>query len=134
MAARAIINAIKNELDSNPGVYGALDDQTVADTLNIINIDNWVNLSSAEIFETIDISEFNALSAGDQGRVDRILGLEIGIRTAPGSKSRSELISVFGTGSVTITSLAGIANQQISRATQIGIPAVRVGWVTEARS
>lgn len=126
---------LKAEITNDPlgrGYAGMTDAQVAAD-LNTVNRDNWVPLSSSQIFESIDAAEFVALTPAQQARVDRILGLGSGIQTTPGSQARSELIAVFGGGSTTITTLASIANQQISRAQELGLGVVREGHVTEAR-
>ncbi len=126
---------LKDELTLDPlarGYAGMNDAQVVAD-LNRAIQDNWVMLLSSDIFEAIDVNEFMALSPAQQSRIDRILGLGTEIRTAPSSHARAELLDVFTPGSATITSLIAIANQKISRATELGLGHVREGHVMEGR-
>ena len=109
--------------------YAAMSDQEVVDDMQIVNRDNWIDLSSSQVFEATDRAEFIALSSANQARVDRIYGLGNAIKSVPGSMSRTELIAVFGVGSLTIANLAAIANQQINRASELGIG----GYVTAGR-
>lgn len=108
---------LADELSADPltrGYSGMTDDQA-RDDLNSSYRDLWTELSSADIFEAIDITEFQALTAAQQTRVDRILGLGDGIRTIPGSQARSEMVTVFGGGSTTISNLVAIAQRSQTR-------------------
>lgn len=125
---------IKQELDSNTGLYAGMTDEEVVTELMTEDKDNWVAITAAQIFETIDRTEFASLSNSDQTRIDRILGLGGEIPTAPGGQARDELIDIFGGGSTTISNLASIANQQVSRASQLGLGRVLVGDVQRARA
>lgn len=113
---------LMNELTNDPlgRGYAGMTHQQVADSLNAVNRDRWVQLSSADIFEAIVIADFTALSTANKARVDRILGLGDNIRTGPGSQARTELVAVFGAGSTTIANLAAVANRRVSRASEIG--------------
>jgi hypothetical protein len=126
---------LADELNTDPLArgYSGMTDAQAADDLNIVNRANWVDLTSSQIFETISASEFQSLNQVGQGRVDRILGLGADIKTAPGSQARNELIAVFGGGSATITSLATVANQQRSRADELGLGFIFEGHVANAR-
>lgn len=121
---RTDFKALEQEVLNDPAArgYSGMTDAQVAASILLADVDNWVELSSSEIFESIDAAEFAALLPAAQARVDRVLGLGSGIKTAPGAQARSELVSVFGGGSTTITTLASIANQQTSRAAIAGIP------------
>jgi len=121
------MSILGDELTNDPlgrGYAGMTDKEAVAD-INSIYRDNWIPISSSQIFETIDATEFMALGPGDIERVDRILGLGADIQTVPGSQSRAEMISVFGGGSNTIANLATLANQQISRGADLKIGLVK---------
>ncbi len=132
---QAQYDTLTSELTTDPlgRGYSGMSDAAVLADLNTAYRDNWVPVSGAEMFEALNATEFTALSPGDRARVDRILSLSIGstggIATAPGSQARAEMISVFGGGSATITALAAIANQQITRAAELGL----AGWVTVGR-
>jgi hypothetical protein len=130
------IPALKAEIDADPLTrgYAGMSDSALATSLNTANRDNWISLSSSQIFETIDIPEFQALNAANKARIDRLLGLGDGIQTAPGSQARSELVTVFGGGSVTIAALAALANKPRSRARELGLEVIKVGHVQEARA
>ena len=132
----ADIGKLKTEIDTDPlaRVYSGMDDAAVAVDMNTAYRDNWIPLTSSQIFEVIDATEFQGLSVGDQSRVDRVLGLGVDVQTVPGSQARAELIAVFGAGSTTIGSLATLANPQQSRASELGIGFVKEGHVQQARA
>jgi len=121
-----------DEIATDPaGLYGGLStNRQFYDRLVEPGLRNhWVTLTSAQIFEAIDATEFVALTDASQRRVDRILSLGGQIATAPGAKARDEMIAIFGAGSTTISNLATIANPKRSRAAELGI----AGWITLGR-
>lgn len=109
--------------------YSGMTNAQVVASLTAVDRDNWVTLTAAEIFEAVDLTEMNGLVADKRANVDTVLALGGDLATSPGSKVRSTLVDAFGGGSTTITTLASLANQQISRASELGI----AGWVTEGR-
>ena len=109
--------------------YSGMSDAVVLNNLTTPNQDNWVAITGAEIMQAIDITELNALAVGDRANVDTVLSLSGEIATDPTSKARELMIDAFGGGSATITNLATVANQPVTRAQQLGI----AGWVTEGR-
>ena len=113
---------LRDELINDPLArgYPGMTDQLAADAVSAEDRDLWNPLSSAEIFEALDSTEFQALSADEVVRVDRILGLGNDISTSPGSQARGELVTLFGGGSTTIASLQAIAKVLISRAQEVG--------------
>ncbi len=125
-------DALKAELINDPLArgYAGMTDAAAVTSLTTADRDNWNSLEAAQIFESLDLTEFAALSAGDQARVDRVLGLSGQIATAPGGQARQEMINVFGGGSQTIQNLASIANTPRSRANELGIGD---GYVIESR-
>lgn len=115
--------------------YSGMTPEEIHTSLHTKNRNNWVPVSSSQVFEALDPSEFRALTNAGEARTDRILGLGNDIQTAPGSNARVELISIFGSTSVTISNLAVVANQQISRAEELGIVSVAtVGIIIEVMS
>lgn len=100
--------------------YAGMTDQVAADSLNSADRNSWRVVSSAEVFEALDPSEFRGLTNSNEARVDRILGLGDGIKTDSTSQARAELVDVFGGGSITISNLQGIARDLVSRAREIG--------------
>ena len=90
-------------------------------------------ITSADLFEAIDSAEFVALTDAQKARVDRLLGLGVGIKTITGSKSRAEVVAVFGGGSETVSNLVANNTVAISRGVELGIGRVKPGHVAEAR-
>ena len=131
---------LRTEIDTDPlsRGYSGMSDTEVADDMNLINRDNWVSVTSAQIYEAVDGAEYGALTDllnGDEiAALDRIFGLGGDIPSAPGGRVRGELISIFGGGSTTIQNLVATANQQISRGSEIGWGVVKTGDVTAARA
>ena len=135
---KAQLTILKGEINIDPlgRGYSAMDMQAQSDDLNLAIRDNWVDLFPGDLFEAIDATEFAALSPAATVRVDRILALgsiESGIKTNPTSKSRAELISVFGGGSATITALAASANQQIGRSAELGLGSMKPQFIGRMR-
>ena len=125
---------IKAYVDAEPSIsFAGNTDQEILDHLNEASVTRWSTVTSAQIYEATDSSEFASKTAAQKVRVDRILGLAGEIETAPGAKARAELIDIFGGGSQTITNLAAIASESITRGTAAGIGIVRMGEVERAR-
>ena len=130
------LDDLSAELTNDPLVrgYAAMTDAQVVADGYLPLYDEWLPLTSSDIFEAIDAAEFAALTAANRARVDRILGLGIDIKTAPGSQARNELVSVFGSGSATIANLVAVARRQIGRFDQLGLPQVYEVDITDVRS
>lgn len=128
------IKVLADEINNDPlgRGYSAMSDFDVAFDINAISrIRNRVSMSASEVFNAIDNTEFNALSADNQQLIWNIIhigdlnpfGLEATIFT-----------SVFGGGSTTISDLQNIRIDDISRAAELGLGEVREGFVTTARN
>jgi hypothetical protein len=99
-------------------------DAEAADSLNTANrsVDReFVN--SSEIFEALDRTEYQALTAGDTKAIDLILGLggEISVN---GTNTRGTLLAVFGAGTTTRANLLVLASRTVSRANELGLGTV----------
>jgi hypothetical protein len=85
------------------------------------------------LYEAIDRSEYNPLTENEKDRLRILLGLET-IRVASGDQGRAEILALFGAGTTTRANLIALATGQLqSRATELGLPTVRVGHVEDAR-
>lgn len=129
------LGILKNEIDTDPlgqGYAGMTDNQLIT-TLNAKNRDFWVDLTSAQMFQAIDLAELAALSVGEQARVDRVLLLTGDIKTGPGANARAEFLSTFGAGAITIQNLISLANQPIGRGQELGIGSVRNPYLGRMR-
>ncbi len=90
------------------------------------------HLSSAQIYEEIVSSEFQALTDAQKVYVRDILGLGEGVDVQPGSQARAVMIQVFGSGSTTLANLAAMLQVSISRANELGLGSVTPGDVERA--
>ena len=125
---------IKAYVDASADIaFGTHTDQQIFDHINEKSETRWNPVTSAQIYESIVPADFPT-DQTQQVRVDRILGLSGEIATAPGAQARTELISIFGPGSATITALAALASVAISRAEAAGIGEVKMGIVALARN
>jgi len=115
--------------------YSAMTDAEVAVDLNTIyRTYTRTHLSSAEIYEAISALEFQALSDAQKVYVRDILGLGEGIDVQPGGQARAVMIQIFGAGSTTISNLAAVLQESISRAAELGLGVVTPGDVERARA
>ena len=89
------------------------------------------SITAGELFESIVPAEFQALSAADKTRVDRLLGLGAEIIVGPGNAHQAvqELLATFGGGSATVTALAAVRDVKITRAAAAGLPDPKLGDV-----
>lgn len=124
---------IKAFVEDDSGISFSNTDQEIFDYINEKTETRWSPVTSAQIYEAIVPADFPS-DAGEQARVDRILGLSGPIATAPGAQARAELIAIFGPQSDTITNLAAIASRQISRGEAAGIGDAKMGLVQMARN
>lgn len=83
-------------------------------------------MSSGEIMESIDNAEFIGLAVGDRSRVDRVLGLGAEVIIGPGNEHNAvtELLAVFGGGSVTVANLGALRRPNITRPAELGFSGV----------
>lgn len=149
------ISIIKTELDSNPGLYGAMNDQQVADELNIVDkVRNRTSMSRAEIYENIESASLASLTSV---QLDQ-LNLAMSDHVDPFGNVVQVFINVFGNPlanavlpvllendsniqvissevtSQTITNLAAARKETVSRAKIIGVPFVYAVNVENARN
>ena len=89
-------------------------------------------LDSADVYEHIDVAEFQQKSPEEKVYVRDILGLGQGIFVGPGSKARTVLLAIFGGSSTTIAALAAALEKAVSRATELGLERVYPRDVTTA--
>ena len=127
------ITALKAEIDADPLArgYSGMDDAAVAVSLNAVNrTTNKATMEATEVMQAIDSAEFAALSAADKQTVWDVL--HIGTINPFGIEA-TLFTSAFGGGSATITALASLRKNDVSRAGELGLGSVRAGNVEEAR-
>ena len=113
--------------------YAAMDEQEQAVDLNTVyRTLTRDTLSSAEIYERIDVAEFQGKSPEQKVYVRDILGLGEGIAVGLNSKARTVLLAIFGAGSATIAALAAALEVAVSRAVELGLGRVYPRDITTA--
>ncbi len=127
------IDALKTELDSghpDTGAYNA-DDALAAVELNTVNRTlNKTSMTSSEVYNAIDVTQWNGLTDPQQQEVWNILHLgEIN----PFGFEADRFTTIFGGGSATLVTLSALRKTDVSRAVEIGLGEVKVGHVQEAR-
>jgi hypothetical protein len=127
---------LKTEIETDPLArgYTGMSDLEVANDLNTeYRPHERPVLSSAEIYELTNSTEFQALTDPQKVYVRDIWGLGDSISVVSGSKARTVYVTIFGAGSNTIATLSAYINQIISRAQELGIGHVTPGDVALAK-
>lgn len=132
------IETLKDELASDPLTvgYSGMDDAMTAFSLNDLATGRTLPVGTLEattIYEAIDTAEFDALTTFQKASLDRILGLSGSILVDPGSKARAVILDAFGVDTNTRSALVARVTRDVSRATELGLPTVKVGHVEMAR-
>lgn len=123
---------LRDELANDPLARG-YSGMTVEGVLSSLTaVDRTVSvgtLEAAEIFEAINIGEYQTLTAGTKSGVALILGLSGPINVGSPSNARTILANAFGAATVTRTALLNLIDRSVSRAQELGI----AGWLTGGR-
>ena len=128
------IETLKTELVSghpDTGAYDA-DDVLAANQLNAVN--RTVNVESVtgqQIFEAVVPAHYVALSADHKQLFGMIVGLETIL--VNGTNTKAALVAMFSGATATLTALAALQTEQVSRAAELGIGVVAPGHVENAR-
>jgi hypothetical protein len=121
-AERAIL---ADELTNDPlnRGYATMSDAAVVESLRNLKDRTRIRsrMDSSEVFQSIDITEFVALTDRQQANIMGILAFG---SVNPQGKEATYFQTVFGGGSNTITSLASARQEAISRSIELGIPNV----------
>ena len=131
--------AIADEISADPLArgYSVMSDQEVSDSMNAVDRGRTLErLDQASVYNNIDVGEYAALNNTAKTEVWNIVqvGGAEGLWVRPGDTARTRLISIFGGGSATITSLAALLDQPVSRAEEIGLGEVNPPVVNMARA
>ena len=125
---------LKTEVTTDPlgRGYSGMSDREVADDLNTVyRTRQRKTLSGSEIFNVTDDVEYTALTDVQKASWDALCAID-SIDTGSGvAKSREA--ELFGPGKTTRANLIALKTDDISRATELEIPFVRVGHVQMAR-
>lgn len=133
--------ALFDELTNDPlsRGYAGMTDAEAADDLNTeYRTRNRASMSGDEVFGATDPAEFNALDTGS-GNTPDVQGHWIAFcgrdNIDPfGSANVAFVQSVFGAGSTTVSNLAALRTETVSRAVELGLGAVTAGDVIKARA
>lgn len=126
-----------NEISTDPlarGYATMTDAQVASDMSTVYRTTVRTTLSSAEIYENINVTEFQSKTDAQKTYVRDVLGLGQEVQVGPDSKARAVLIAVFGAGSDTIQALAAMLLVAISRSQELGLGIVKPGHVQVART
>ena len=119
--------AIQDERDLDPvGIGYTGNDVTDAALMNSLSTGRTAQasgLTSGELYEALDKTEYAALGAADQKIIDILLGIG-DMNIDPTSKTRADLLAIFGAGTATRTDLIEAVTSTISRATELGFGTV----------
>ncbi len=119
---------LRTEVQSDPlgrNYTGMTSAQILADLQIINRTRNKTGLNPSEVYQNIDQTQWDGLSASEQDEVWNILHL--GDPLDPFGREATRFVAIFGAGSDTITALKALRVDNISRLQQIGIG----GTVTE---
>lgn len=112
--------------------YGAMSDQQVVDDLKTAYRTRIRHrMDSSEVFQAIDLAEFNALTDARQRNVMAMLAFG---ELNPQGREADLFVNYFGGGSATITALQAARIESISRAVELAIPNVYAPDVAAARA
>ena len=114
---------------ANPGPGPMTDQQVTDDMRTAYRTRSRETMTASEVANAIDITEFNALSAGDEEVIWNVLHLG---ELNPFGIEATIFTSKFGGGSDTIVALAAARVESITRAQELGVR-VGPGLVNEAR-
>lgn len=113
--------------------YASMTDEEATVSLNgLTRVRNVVSVSGQDIFEAVVPTEYNALTADQKALLLGIIGM--GEILVNGTNTKAALLAMFGVLSTTRTNLAALQIEAISRAMELGLGRVKVGYVQITRS
>ena len=131
----ADLNKLKTELDTDPleRGYASMADVAAAVDLNTeYRTRDVLSVSGQQLFEAVDPTDFAGLSDAQKALLYAIVGM--GTILVNGTNTKAALLAMFGAGTTTRSNLATLQTETFSRATEIGLGGVKVGYVQQARA
>lgn len=132
--------ALKSELDTDALGFGysGMTDAVVVTAINSVDSPYGQTvikefLTGAEVFKATDSTEFDALTDAQRSEWLNLCGIEQ-LDPANGTPAAAAATRIFGGGSTTLANLQSLREEVISRATQLGLGAVNLGDVQNARA
>ena len=122
-----------NELSIDPlgRGYAAMDSQGKASDLNTEYRTKWKEcVNGADLLDAIEAADWNLITDNQRDRAWALLAVGC---LDPQKNVRTLMIRIFGSGSDTIANMAGISQEAITRAQELGISRVKAGHVEECQ-
>lgn len=116
--------------------YNGLTDQQATDLLNDTTTgitQNTPLMTSGELYSIIKNPAWLLLTAADQDEIRDLLAL-CGGSFDPFGRADTMIKNIFGDPSATYTEFKAQRATAISRATELGLPRIKVGYVEQARA
>jgi hypothetical protein len=126
---------LQDEITNDPLArgYSGMTDSEVTDSLNTVNRTYTRDtVTGSEILNVTDDAEFAALTDVNKDRWMALCGIG-SIDTSSGIAKALEA-DIFGAGTTTRDNMVDLKNPDCSRATELGLPTVKVGDVEYVRS
>ena len=126
--------ALRAHIDSDPDgrVYSGMDDDGVAISLRTeTKTRDKASMTGSEVLQSVDTTEFNALTDTQENRLWGLLGLG---SLDPFGQEAQAMIKLFGGGSTTITNLQAERVETVTDSVYYGFGNVLAGHVTKARA
>ena len=112
--------------------YSAMTDQQAADDLNAVNVDRIrAAMSGSEMWANTDPTEYATLTDTQKAHWLAFCAID-SHNPENNGLAHQFVLSIFGTGA-TLTALAAVRSETISRSTELGLGFVKLGYVEEAR-
>lgn len=128
------IGILKTELTTDPlsRGYSGMTDLAAATDLNAAyRSRNRTSMTASEVVNAVNVAEYTALDAANKQLLWNIVHMG---ELNPFGVEATLITAIFGGGSNTIAALAVARVEAISRAVELGLPAIREGDVAKARS
>lgn len=129
------IQTIKSEIDDDPlgRGYSTMSNIEVADSLNVENRSkNLTHITGDQLGDAVDETEYNALSADDQGAVRELWQVQ---QLNPFGFAAIVIKSIFPSPGTTLAALVSLRIKSISRGDEIGLKeTVQADHITKARA
>lgn len=126
--------ALWNEINTDPLTrgYSGMTDLQVADDLNTVyrTVDR-ATMTGSEVYNSVDQTEWTALTDAQRDEIWDIIHMNV---LNPFGREADRFVAIFGAGSTTVTTLAGLRVDDVSRANELGFGEVYEGHVTKARA
>lgn len=142
MADPVRIAAIKSELETDPETLGyaapnaGVEADAVTDLALMDVVDRVVDvptLSGSQLFEAIDDTEWQLLTADEKQDIQFVVSLGDQIQIAPGTKARTMMARALAGHTNSLAALGVLGSKTVSRAEELGFGRVTIGDIQAAR-